>query len=260
MMYQQNMLGSKHIVVTGCNGLIGSYLANQFHRLGANLTLIDLSINLSPVLDLPSEAYNYYSTNVTDYVSLLAAITDSTHSFGPVDSLFTLAAINPKVTSLSTTDILNPSTSYDHFSVSVEGSRNAALACFENRSNALSVVFFGSDLSVISPYHPLYSDTLGPSYLKPFEYSVVKHSLVGLCKYYATLWAPFNVRCNLLCPSGIENPGMPENFKTKLASLNPTQRLLNISELLGPAIFLGCDMSSFVNAHTLIVDGGRTAW
>ena len=256
-----SQLASHHVVITGCNGLIGSSLIHGLSQAGAKLTLIDLSPEITSVSKLEPDSYTYYQADVTSHDQLREIIRTAVNIYGPVNSLLALAAINPKVNTNLPKNISSPEvTAYDHFNVSVEGSRNAALACHEFRSESLSIVFVGSDLSVIAPYHPLYTETLGPEAVKPYEYSVVKHALVGLCKYYATLWAKDGVRCNLLCPSGVENPGMPDNFKSKLASLSPANRLLKIRELLGPAIFLLSDMSTYVNAQSLVVDGGRSSW
>jgi len=254
-------LANQHVVVTGCNGLIGSSLLPGLCQLGARLTLIDLASTLTPEYHPESTSFRYYQADVTSSSQIRDTIQNAVNFYGPVNSLLALAAINPKVDIDSPEPILRVQIlASDHFNVSIEGSRNAALSCYEFRAETLSIVFVGSDLSVIAPYHPLYTETLGPDASKPYEYSVVKHALVGLCKYYATLWAKDSVRCNLLCPSGVENPGMPNKFKLKLASLSPANRLLTLAELLGPAVFLLSDMSSYVNGQSLIVDGGRTAW
>ena len=41
--------------------------------------------------------------------------------------------------------------------------------------------------------------------VKPVSYSVVKFGIIGLTKYLATYWPESNVRCNAICPGGVEN-------------------------------------------------------
>ena len=41
--------------------------------------------------------------------------------------------------------------------------------------------------------------------VKPITYSIVKTGLIGLTRYVATYWAEKNVRCNAICPGGVEN-------------------------------------------------------
>ena len=47
-----------------------------------------------------------------------------------------------------------------------------------------SIINIGSDLSVISPDQKIYIKKF-LNYKKPVSYSVIKHGLVGLTKYYA---------------------------------------------------------------------------
>jgi len=40
----------------------------------------------------------------------------------------------------------------------------------------------------------------------------------------------------------------------------PTRRLGTIEEIVGPVAFLASDLSNFMVGHTMLVDGGWTAW
>ena len=51
--------------------------------------------------------------------------------------------------------------------------------------------------------------------VKPVTYSVVKAGMIGLTRYLATYWADMNVRCNAMCPGGIEN-GQPNELLRKV--------------------------------------------
>lgn len=102
----------------------------------------------------------------------------------------------------------------------------------------------GSDLSLIAPDNSLYP----PNMVKPLSYSVVKHGIIGLTRYFAALWP--NVRCNCLCPGGIEQgQKVPKNIIGRNAKL---------SEITGPVAFLISDASSFMTGSIMTVDGGRT--
>jgi gluconate 5-dehydrogenase len=48
-------------------------------------------------------------------------------------------------------------------------------------------------------------------------------------------------------------------FSAWLEKRTPAGRWGNVDELIGAAVFLASDASSFVNGHTLYVDGGLTA-
>ena len=53
----------------------------------------------------------------------------------------------------------------------------------------------------------------------------------------------------------VDNP----EFSAWLEKRTPAGRWGNVDELIGAAVFLASDASSFVNGHTLYVDGGLTA-
>lgn len=67
------------------------------------------------------------------------------------------------------------------------------------------------------------------------------------------------MRCNALCPGGIEN-AQDEEFVVKLSALIPMNRMAKQNEYQGSLIFLLSDASSYMTGAVLIVDGGRTAW
>ena len=88
---------------------------------------------------------------------------------------------------------------------------------------------------------------------------MIKTGLIGLSRYTATYWANHKVRCNALCPGGIEN-GQETSFVAKLSSLIPMNRMAKQDEYHGSLIFLLSDASSYITGTTLTADGGRTAW
>jgi gluconate 5-dehydrogenase len=51
----------------------------------------------------------------------------------------------------------------------------------------------------------------------------------------------------------------PPDFSAWLEKRTPVGRWGQVEELVGAAVFLCSDASSFVNGHTLFVDGGITA-
>ena len=65
------------------------------------------------------------------------------------------------------------------------------------------IIFMGSDLSVVSPNQEIYK-SFG-NFLKPVTYSVVKHGMLGLTRYFATLYSKYNLQVNMLSPGPIKN-------------------------------------------------------
>ena len=80
----------------------------------------------------------------------------------------------------------------------------------------------------------------------------------------ATDWARYGINVNAIAPGYFDTPlnaalvADPE-FSEWLARRTPQGRWGRLSELTGACIFLASAASSFVNGHTLYVDGGVTA-
>ena len=124
------------------------------------------------------------------------------------------------------------------------------------------ILNISSDLGVIGPDQRLYSKPDLPENLqpvKPVTYSVVKTGIIGLTRYLSTYWTKQNVRCNAICPGGVEN-GQSEEFLHEVSSRIPMKRLAQSDEYQGTLIWMLSDASSYLNGAIVSVDGGRTAW
>ena len=60
-----------------------------------------------------------------------------------------------------------------------------------------SIINIGSDLSVIAPNQKVYRKSYN-NYIKPVTYSVIKHGMLGLTKYFSALYGKDNVRVNMI--------------------------------------------------------------
>ena len=130
--------------------------------------------------------------------------------------------------------------------IGLTGALNMIQVCSDQLRKRKGVILnVGSDLAVIGPDQSLYP--LGQ--VKPLSYSVVKHGIVGMTRYFASLWP--EVRCNCLCPGGID-------VGQKLPNV-PMKRLARLDEMKGPVAFLVSDASSYMTGAILCVDGGRTS-
>ncbi len=95
-------------------------------------------------------------------------------------------------------------------------------------------------------------------------YTASKGAVANLTKGMATDWAKYGINVNAIAPGYFDTPlnaalvADPE-FSAWLARRTPQGRWGRLSELTGACIFLASAASSFVNGHTLYVDGGVTA-
>ncbi|MDG6095823.1 SDR family NAD(P)-dependent oxidoreductase [Acetobacter sp. AN02] len=94
-------------------------------------------------------------------------------------------------------------------------------------------------------------------------YTATKGAVKNLTKGMATDWAKYGLQINGLAPGYFAtemNSKLVEDevFTDWLRKRTPAARWGNVEELVGAAVFLSSDASSFVNGHMLTVDGGIT--
>jgi gluconate 5-dehydrogenase len=95
-------------------------------------------------------------------------------------------------------------------------------------------------------------------------YTATKGAIRNLTRGMATDWAKHGIQVNAIAPGYFRtelNQALVDDaeFSAWLAKRTPSGRWGEVEELVGAAIFLCSDASSFVNGHTLYVDGGITA-
>jgi len=95
-------------------------------------------------------------------------------------------------------------------------------------------------------------------------YTATKGAVVNFTKGMATDWARHGLTCNAIAPGYIRTPlnealASDPAFNDWLLKRTPAGRWGRAEELVGACVFLASDAASFVNGHTLYVDGGITA-
>jgi gluconate 5-dehydrogenase len=95
-------------------------------------------------------------------------------------------------------------------------------------------------------------------------YTATKGAVGNLTKGMATDWAKYGLQINAIAPGYFDTPlnaalVNDPAFSAWLEKRTPAGRWGKVEELVGACIFLSSAASSFVNGHTLYVDGGITA-
>lgn len=98
------------------------------------------------------------------------------------------------------------------------------------------------------------------------SYTASKHALIGLTKNTAYMYAPDNIRCNAICPGGIETEVMDsqKNVSEKgiarvMAGVDQGIRQGTVEEITSAVLYLASDESSFTTGANIVIDGGVTA-
>jgi NAD(P)-dependent dehydrogenase (short-subunit alcohol dehydrogenase family) len=265
-------LDKKVIVITGATGLLGRKHAESIACYGGTPILLDLS--QQAVDDFVNELNEKYKVNsvgfvvdITNEKAIENNVKQLIEKFGKIDGLVNNAANNPKVedsneVNFSRLENFPLDIWRDDIAVGLTGaflcSKHYGFAISQN-PNGGSIVNISSDLGLIAPDQRLYAKDgidVNKQNVKPVTYSVVKTGLIGLTRYLATYWADKNVRCNAMCPGGIEN-GQPEDFLKEVNKRIPMGRMANSDEYQGTLLWMLSDASSYLNGAIIPVDGGR---
>jgi gluconate 5-dehydrogenase len=115
----------------------------------------------------------------------------------------------------------------------------------------------GKIINIASVMSELARPTIAP-------YTATKGAVRNLTRGMCADWAKHGIQANAIAPGFFRtelNKALVEDptFTQWLEKRTPTGRWGEVEELVGAAVFLASDASSFVNGHTLYVDGGLTA-
>jgi NAD(P)-dependent dehydrogenase (short-subunit alcohol dehydrogenase family) len=95
-------------------------------------------------------------------------------------------------------------------------------------------------------------------------YSTTKGGLEQLVRMVATEYGRYGVRCNGVAPGIIITPGLREvvgeEYANQMLAAQLIGRFGDAEDIAAAVLYLASDASSFVTGHTLVVDGGMTAF
>jgi NAD(P)-dependent dehydrogenase (short-subunit alcohol dehydrogenase family) len=96
-------------------------------------------------------------------------------------------------------------------------------------------------------------------------YCASKGGVVQLTKVLAIEWSHHGVNVNAVAPTFLRTPLTEpmfedEAFYQEVLSTIPMGRIGAIEDVLGAVVFLVSPAAAFITGHTLLVDGGWTAW
>ena len=265
-------LSNKYYVITGGLGFLGRKFTETVCKYNGNPIIIDIKNNKDDKKFLKKLTSKYdndilhFAIDITNEKEILKLSNKFSKNKLNIAGLVNNAAVNPVSSKLNNKDFYLENFSIDQlqkeFDIGIKGS----VICTKIFGNLMaknkfgSIVNISSDLGIIAPNHSIYnSSNKNYKNVKPVSYSIIKSGIIGLTKYTSTYWGKDNIRCNSIAPAGVFNK-QNKKFVSKLEALIPMNRMLNIDELSGSLIFLLSNASTYVNGHTLIIDGGRTVW
>jgi NAD(P)-dependent dehydrogenase (short-subunit alcohol dehydrogenase family) len=267
-------LSGKVIVVTGACGLLGQNHCKAIAKAGGIPVILDLSKeNTASFAREIAEEFSVDSTGYRIDISkedqVKSNAMEIVRKYGRVDGLVNNAANNPKMESRDDKEFSRlENFPLENWLLDLSVGLTGAFLCAKHFGSKIAsqtqggvIVNISSDLGLIGPDQRLYEKDSCPidqQPVKPITYSVIKSGMIGLTRYLATYW-PERVRCNALCPGGVQ-AGQPEEFLAKLRKRIPLGRLAHPDEYGATLVYLLSNASSYVNGAVLSADGGRTVW
>jgi NAD(P)-dependent dehydrogenase (short-subunit alcohol dehydrogenase family) len=243
-------LDGKRALVAGASSGIGLACAVALGQAGASVTLAARSADkLADVVAQMKAAgmtAQAMTLDVTDVAMTEAAVSDA----GPFDILVNSAgnAIHSPATETTEADFDNV------VALNIKG------AYFLTRAVAKGLIAAGKPGSLIN----ISSQMALVGGIDRAVYCATKHAVEGFTKAMAIEWGKQGIRVNTICPTFVRTPLTEPTFTNPdrvawLMDKIKLGRVGEVTDLMGPVVFLASDVSALMTGTHVLVDGGWTA-
>jgi len=240
-------------VVTGSTRGLGRAIAQGLSRAGASVVITSRKQDrcnsvAAEIEEATGGTVIGVACHAGDWDAVPAFIEQVVAAYGRIDVLVNNAGINPTFQSVSTVEL---DLWRKIFSVNLEGAlrMGQCVAPVMRDGGGGSIVNVGSMEGYAST--PI-----------SVAYGASKAALRHLTVSMANEWAPWGVRVNLLIPGPFATE-MITSFEEQqpgtlamLAEANSQKRVADVSEIVGPVLYLASKASSFVSGDDITVSGG----
>ena len=253
MSLDQFKLTGRRALITGSSGGIGLALAEGLAKAGASVVLNGRDAGRVAAAAAPLKAQGLdvveAAFDVTDSKAVEAAVARIEAEIGPIDILINNAGIQRRMSLEDFPD--------ETWSELMRTNLDSVFYVAKAVARRMIPRKKGSMINICSVQSELGRPTIAP-------YTASKGAVKMLTKGMAIDWGRHGIRVNGLGPGYFAtelNKALvaDDKFSGWLCDRTPLGRWGQVNELVGAAIFLASDASSFVSGHVLYVDGGVTA-
>ncbi len=257
MQFPSMRVDDKVAFVTGAGSGLGQAMAIGLAHAGADVVITELpgkeelARESAKQIEAEGRRAHVVPLDVTKLDMIGEAVDSALQKFGRVDILVNNAGINiPKwavdVTEADWDKVLD---------INLKGVFFTAQAIAKQAmipQNSGKIINMSSQMGVIGYYYRA-------------AYASSKAGVVNLTRVLAIEWAKHHINVNAIGPTFINTPLTRPMFEDKdfyndVVSRIPLGRIGNPEDIVGAVVYLASPASDLVTGHTLLVDGGWTAW
>ena len=247
-------LEGKVALVTGSRRGIGKAIALAFAEAGADVAVCDFVIEDGELGAVADEIQRLgrrslaVQTDVTQKAEVDNLVKRVVDEFGVIDILVNNAGIAGGSTLFQTPE--------DEWDKVIDTNLKGCYLCSQAVGQGMVERKKGNIISMAS--------VAGLSAGLMRTYNISKAGVIMLTRVLARQLAPHNIRVNAIAPTIIrtemtrllwDSPERLEQFESR----SLLGRIGETSDIVGPALFLASDASSYITGHTIVVDGGGGA-
>ena len=238
-------LENKIAIITGGASGIGKATAEKFVQEGAKVIIWDLDEKRGNELAISLGA-KFAKVNTSNYQEIEQAAKAVNDEFGRIDILINNAGI--------TRDSTVKKMTVEQWQQVIDVNLSGVFYCSKIISEYMVANGWGRIINASSVVG-LYGN-FGQA-----NYVATKSGLIGMTKTFAREFGRKGVTVNAIAPGFISTEmvaSMPEEVLAGMKAKVPVGRLGEPKEIANAYCFLASDEASYINGHTLSVDGGMT--
>ena len=246
----RDLLADRTIIITGAATGIGQAFALGCAAQGANVVVADMNAADETVAAIEGIGGQVLAlrVDVADADSVQAMAKAALERFGRIDGLVNNAAYFREV-KLTPFEELDPVLWDRIFAVNVKGVWQCCKAVMPamRQQGSGSIVNISSVVAVAGQ----------PGYL---HYVATKGAVLSMTKGLAKEVGPYGVRVNVIAPGFVitdATRNRPVEWQQSFLKARAISREQRPDDLVGSALYLLSDLSSFVSGQTIVVDGGH---
>jgi NAD(P)-dependent dehydrogenase (short-subunit alcohol dehydrogenase family) len=248
------LLEGKCAIVTGAGQGIGRALAKGLAEQGVRVVIAELNgengERVAKDIEAAGGIARAIATDVSNEESVAGMVAKTLREFGTIDVLINDAAIFPasSVAEMKTDEwekVLRTNLTGTFFCC------RAVMPAMKNKRSG-RIINFTSGRALQGSKHGAH-------------YAASKGGIIGFTKSLALELASHGITVNSICPGAIDTPQPKAHVKDEAefyakAKKIPLGRVGQPEDLVGAALFLASDWSSYVTGQMIVVNGGSIMW